>query len=602
MVLARSERGEKFHHHGVLFRRWEKTYKDILEKTNLCFEEDDSNFPRLQGSLEAIHRIATKHEAADKHEPFFVFLGDNYFDDDLVEFFTQSRKLIADGVADCVTAVHALADYREAKRFGIVTPTANPEKGPCQVRLFTEKPNAPLPQHEWVAAGCYAFSAGCLQRIDRFLKQEEKGGRLGPGHFLADLAPTSSDRLWCLALNGGWFDIGYPSDLQRALVHHVSRQIDTIRKVEQLLERGHTESDDKVFVACRTRQIKVDARQKRLVISLSASDLLLSKSQVDQIAKERAYRTEVESLKCAVGKDKDESPTCGDGQVLLSGGALFIDTNKDCREGIEADAGVVLQRRDLGAGADPDRLTMPAGRLDNLSLTECCYTELREEIIAYGNAMNERRRVWTPCRTEDAKTAKLAVLERITQKRIQIPGIDPREIERARRDGPEAVREVVESVPVTEYPLEKCRFLPGVWHVFLKVDGKKKDDGWFFVAVDTEVNTVEFRKVICAPLSHTGERERGYIGHLAGIADGEGHGRMPLLVRADSLASYAEGGECMLRSLRTSGDDQFHVIASGEPNTGRFTRFDFKTPPMATTTTLAAMCSLLSHIVRRASS
>ena len=552
-------------------------------------------------------------------EPFFVFNGDNYFDDDLGDFLTMSRKWLRAPNCFCVNASYNLSDYREARRFGVIDPNGS------QINELIEKPPTPTPDQTLISTGCYAFryDERTREAMLTFLKKAGKphGKRGGSVGTVIDLAyliieqirPTAGAKHRKVAmhheLKGVWFDIGEPRNFTLALKHYVSRHVDPIRTVGDLEGRPHGSVADQSFLFAMPNNIELTER--RITVTFKPNDPIAHKKAVGKAG--RWIKTLAQLVAAPFEKRKGliqraNGNRSDAARLYLAGGVLLIDTIDAAVRGLMEGgrSRIPLQRRDFGARLDPDRLTMPAGSLDTLSFTECCYAEMQEEMVCYGDQGEKRVLFYLlPTATVHPPLSQQAFLDYVIEKQLQIPGIDPALLKHAHIGSPTTTK-VFEVKCVFEHDLSARPEREHIWEIVLKLGEKEMDRGWFFVSLEPQTQTLECRKIAKTDLSEVGDNADGFqpvglYGNLAGIADGEGYGRLPILFGADSLIDYvrrlgAMSHDALLDHIYAGPDTLLRILCSGEAGSGRFNRFDFPASIVTTTSSVGAMLSFLPSI------
>lgn len=631
---------EKWRHD---FDRWLEHYERRLKRRGLVCEVDagpiklvfeettlnPASLPGCTGTLPAIYLTLEHLRAAHgiaEDELWYVFNADNYLDDDLNGFFQESEDWLRDPCCFCVIAAWRLADYRDAWRLGVIIH----ERSDSRIIDLIEKPAHPTAEHDLVSTGCYALrnDAETRRYLHDFLLRECERRRLNP----VAAAPTTGDKgsaavdiagfiregirsgrtARYIALKGAWFDVGTPSAFVAALEHYIARNIDVIRTVGDLEGRTHGFGPDHHHVLVVVKPHNLTFTETTLTISFRRDDAVATGRQpgqhgswIDQIAPllsspGGARGQLIAPIQQALGAAGEGGPS-----MYLSGGLLLVDTS-DARDGLSASRSrIPLQRRDFGACVDPDRLTMPAGALDSLSLTGCCYFEMQEELVCYGD-MHGHRVLFYLFRPYCRGLSRQEFLERVLAKDLPIPGIDPLSLRNARTNA-EVMGRLIEEIPVTEYDLAGHAGQPNVWEIVIKLDDREMDRGWFFVTLEQQTQTLECRKIASANLSGVSHNKRRHTtelyGRLAGIADGDGHGRLPVVFGADSLMHYRKkmdglSREQLIDHIFSGPDDLLRILCSGEAGSGRFNRFDFPIPIVTTTPSVGDMLRFLGKVFR----
>lgn len=641
------------------FERWVDAYATrraatpandpSIQPVHLVSEDTDLDpalMPNLRGTLPAVYRTLQWLRVGRKindGEVFHVVLADNYFDENTdadqpnsPSFFNalKQRELSLPNDPRCrgVVATYELSNSRDASKYGVIRCC---EDRPW-IKELIEKPPHPRWTDRLVSIGYYLFrnDADTVRDWGKYLttwqdnpRSQENDSSVNPdiAFWIDDqirqqvqpCADSATGHFCCLKFEGAWFDVGTPDDLLRATSDYIARHFDAIRTIGDLQGRAHRWIADQYFVYARPQNLR-----------FNGSTLEIAFHPTDPIAREKpkpAPNTDpwlqwiARFVALPLSQRKDgavpplpSGPETAASRLFFSGGVLLIDTSNQPDELMSTESTIPFQRRDFGARMDPDRLTMPAGGLDSLSLTECCYSEMQEEIICYGE-----RRVGAGGRVlfylepfvPGLQLTQEGFLEHVADaigRGIQIPGIDPVSIDQARSD--RAIRQgLIEQVNVYEHNLSRHRGQGGIWEIVLTVGDKVMDRGWFFVSVDLTTKTLECRKVAVANLSyftHSGGSIQSspnlLYGRLGGIADGEGFGRLPLLYRADALIGYMNALNTLNRDQITgrllSGPDLLRVQCSGRAGSGRFERFGFDAPIAVTTKTVGDMLRFLPNL------
>lgn len=631
---------EKWRHD---FDRWLEHYERRLKRRQLVcqvsagpiklvFEETTLNtalLPRCTGTLSAIYLTLEYLRAAREIAEdalWYVFNADNYLDDDLDGFFRESENWLRDPCCFCVNAAWRLADYRDAWRFGVIIH----ERGDPRIVELIEKPAHPTAEHDLVSTGCYALrnDAETRRSLHEFLLRECESRELNAtaaasatgdnANAAVDIAVFLRERILSgrtaryIVLKGAWFDVGTPTAFVAALEHYIARNIDVIRTVGDLEGRTHGFGPHHHHLLVVVKPHNLTFTDTTLTISFHRNDPVATGRQpgqhaswIDQIAPllsspGDARGALISPIQQALGTAQEDGLP-----MYLSGGLLLVDTN-DTSCGLSASKSrIPLQRRDFGACVDPDRLTMPAGALDRLSLSDCCYLEMQEEFLCYGDKHGHRVLFYL-FRPYCRGLSKQEFLERVLDKDLPIPGIDRLSLRNAKFN-PEAMRRLIEEIVVTEYDLAGHQGQPNVWEIVIKLDDREMDRGWFFVTLEQQMQTLECRKIAWANLSGVSHNKRRHTtelyGRLAGIADGDGHGRLPVVFGADSLIDYRKkmdglSREKLIDHIFSGPDDLLRILCSGEAGSGRFNRFDFPIPVVTTTPSVGDMLRFLGRIFR----
>ena len=117
----------------------------------------------------------------------------------------------------------------------------------------------------------------------------------------------------------------------------------------------------------------------------------------------------------------------------------------------------------------------------------------------------------------------------------------------------------------------------------------------FFVFFDHVNKILEFRKFAWASLSGLdghGKKNDGdkleCFGNIAGIGDGEGYSRTPVLIEAAFVKDFVGG------SFKSTDTQSFRLRACGPNANGRFTRMNIDIPDISMTPTLKAVFEVVA--------
>ena len=593
--------------------------------------KQDGDDLKLSGTLPAFQKFINKY--VKDNSIFFVFTGDNYFDDNLLTFFADCYENLDGDKCISYNASYLLDNYKDAKNFGVIH-VKNEEEN--IIDKIDEKPLFPDEADRLISTGCYAFfnnekTSNILQQFIDDPNDKEKSRReisckgnvafVDTAHFLIHLL-DNNQTLKHSQLQGKWFDIGRREDLAKAVLHYIKNNLDAIHSLADLKNRSHYETNDRVLVALSPWQIEFDSKTSTITLNLKHSDKVCkSKQDAEATIHQDSFIELKKIISKLIDSDKNIQMTeyeerlkaCNketNGRLLISGGVLLIDcpTPKIIRDDnlYRTDfrlrnSRLPFQLRDFEAILDPNMLTMPAGGLDNLSLKQCCYDELREEFIFYGvEHENQTDRVvfyLEPPGLEFQHQDDInRFLSMIVNKNIMIPGLDNDDIKEAIKNENLQYAKV-KKITVNEANLESFYKKPNVWKIIIKYEDKDNrieeiEEGWFFVILDKETNTIEFRKIASADITKLKDNDKidrnSYLfGRIAGIADGEGFGRIPFIFDSDSwIQSFI------------ARDRNIKVLAYGSPNSGKFKRFGFYTPSFSVTRTVKKISIFLKEIIR----
>jgi len=462
------------------------------------------------------------------------------------------------------------------------------------------------------------------------------------GHFFIDLYEKKKKTILYEEIKGPWFDIGTSKDLLACIKHCIEQHLDPVTKICQIVGKSHRETDDKYYIPINPKAFEIDTKLNTLTITLWPDDEVSTSKTIgsykasyeegNQIKKHSNEFIEWKQRFSQILNKEDKTSYENDkllkgvegnfnNHLYLSGGVVLIDCLQNSIEWGDKSTGVPdyfkkhscripLQRRDFEANVDPDKLTMPAGNLDHLPLnkciSKCCYTEMTEEYIFYGKENNVRYIYYLS--PPEQHTDMHAFLDRIFRNRIEIPGIERNEIKKA-LNNPDSIKDIVKPLHVKEYNLDCLIEAPNVWNVIIKYKGEDKElileKDCFLLVLDEKTDSLEFRKIAWADITEVEinsvndyTKDDSYFGKIAGIADGEGFGRIPLLFDAGSLLSFFERLDDKKEKWELL-DDECEILACGSPGNGRFNRFNFKVPSgtlLSTTLSVKTSIHFLSTI------
>jgi NDP-sugar pyrophosphorylase family protein len=622
---------------------------------------------KLKGTLPATYGLMEYLKKSNypniNNEILYIINADNYFEDGLNNFINNAVKSLNNNNI-CMNMAYRLDNYTDASKYGVIN-SDNVQKG--VISGFKEKPINPSPKDRLISVGCYALKNNDItnkliydfltknpgsaerQRRNKYEENLAKNSKsknelfVDIGHLFTDLYEKKKKTILYDEIKGPWFDIGNRKDLLSCIKHCIEQHLDPVTKLSQIIGKSHKETDDKYYIPISPKAFEIDKKQNTLIITLWPDDKVsMSKLTASNNAKnnEKDNQIEMHSNEFLKWKqhfsqilNKENKVCCGNcnsleeigdnvkGHLYLSGGVVLIDCLQNSIEWGDKNAGIPdyfkkhscripLQRRDFEANVDPDKLTMPAGNLDNLPLkkcmTKCCYTEMAEEFIFYGKE-NEVRYIYylTP---PEQHIDMHAFLDRIFRNRIEIPGIERNDIKRA-LNNPDSIKDLVKPLHVNEYNLDRLMETPNVWNVTIKYKGEDGDliieKDWFLLVLDEKTDSLEFRKIAWANICDVEMnpvygyiKDDSYFGKIAGLADGEGFGRIPLLFDAGSLFSFFTRLDNKKEKWELL-DDECEILACGSPGTGRFNRFNFKVPSgtlLSTTLSVKTSIHFLSTI------
>jgi len=614
-VLIREE-------HRRDFERWRTAcYPRQTRKVPFLFEEkleqEIGGLPKIprtrrQGAIWGLY-LAVK--AAKVKAPLIVVAGDNYFTDPfdgLIKEFQKTKKS---------TIVYHDLRFRELvrDRYGILRLARKSRR----ITEFVEKPAQPLLTDTKAAIACYCFDNTALDLLHEYVENTHHSLD-APGHFAQWLIHQTE--VLAFEFKGRWWDVGTPRDYADVL-RLMSRT--EFRTVGDLLRAKQEDRlQDAYFLIGRRFAFDLNSSPPTIRIIFAEADALCRDDEMltprelptvkEVKAAGRTVLAQLDALEEAVnnpGSHKSVEFAQGKG-VLLSGGVFLYDSPPPSAGLLQHNVTFVpLLERDFAAPADPGRMTTPAGRLDDLDLTGLCYTELLEEMAFYGVDHENDIRLFTifPFALRDRYEPRRRLLKRLITNNVRVPGIDQDILaEQATRTEEEI--DIVRLLDPVEIPLPTGGDLP-VWRVELEVEGRlgPQASDSVYVVVDKPNRTLEFRKVVCAQITHFSRQRRtkpaqrpaavNAFGRLTGIADADGYGRRTFLMTAEELAAYYRRVNTMTREelvdyLLFSEVQRVTIAAAGDPgNSGRFFLFHTPVAALSLTTSVREMARLTAQLL-----
>jgi len=594
---------------------------DASSRVHILYEEIDLDatiFDGATGTLPAVYRCMRRLDTEGNlrgGDPVLILYGDNYFEGSLGKFAEQAVASLREPTCVLVNAAYRLSDYRLAKQLGVIRQQPGSD---FRIAAILEKPDRPTPADSLASAGCYALKYD-QKAIEDFVRSRSNEQRnIDLGYYIQDEIKKGRIAKY-FPLVGAWFDTGTPRNLIQAVKHYVERHVDRVLTVRDLVDVRRESLADKCFVA--VRHSKLEVSDGELKINFLSSDAVDRKKEPADVAgpalallakivsTPRGKRQpEIEHFQRLTQRNPDSSTPlhAADEKLYFSGGVLLFDTREPAAASFNTNqTRIPLQRRDFGARRDPDRLTMPAGGLDTLSLADCCYAELQEEFICYVEDEAHRRRILYLAPQRTAPLSQEAFVRHIVEKGLMVPGIDPHSLRLA-----QVSEHARDALLLTEHVFEVdlariAHAHPQVWKLILCLDGEEIESGYFFVSLDLATQTLECRKVAAANIAYVRGNDTYAVepadrlfGRLAGIADGEGLGRLPLIFDANSLIPYQRqvdelSRDGFARRLLT-GPDVLRVLCAGEAGTGRLNCFNVAVPVAATTKTVAEILQFVN--------
>jgi NDP-sugar pyrophosphorylase family protein len=630
-VLTRKSHPER---PDVDLEAWVKDWrtKYFGEETRIAdplYEEDlEEDLPPLpgvgyEGAVVALAR-AVQRLRAESCTPSRVLIlaGDNFIDESIAPIIEASR---ADTEA-VVIATRSVSNRAQARRrFGVVevnhvSASGNPVIG------YEEKPDDPRSAE--VSIGVYCFPFDKLEMVETYLDTlagltkdqiKEKAG--APGYFLEWLVENQIPVKAVPLETGNWIDVGTPSSLLASIVQVTKDLVERPKCARDLDVLGSTENlNDKYYFLCHRAKINNDAREKNISLYFQGNDSIASLSgntDVDSIIPVSAVRKrnlnsnkdfwETLVAQSAQPFSTGDEPRDLEAPILISGGVFLIDRGP-ASHFLKGTALVPFFIRDFGAPVDAGRLTTAAGRMDKLDILDVCVSEHSEEMIFVGTEIGaaNQPRLLICAPPEWRSVARESTLARIAGQGIMLPGIDGGLLSRERR---KPLGLVIE--PET-YPLKPPPGREWTVRIFYR---EADNDSWLmrheykhFVLIPDRLSaTIELRVIWLTQLTSHSIRRDGLtptdpedmsVGRLLAIADGDGHGRTAVLVRAYDLIDYvsAVGKRSISDTLFSSDvddDPALRILAATDGKTGRLSAFDRRLPVAPFTTAVYSLVELL---------
>jgi len=621
------------------FELWEKTwFWEQRDRIDLVFEED---LP-VSDDLKEIFKKKGRPEGAvaglalllneagpsllRSSSRVLVAAADNFLpEEDLGQYFALCTPDAS------VNAYKDLGDPAKIRdKFGCITTEMD---GATEwMTAYAEKPSDPGPKDTKASVALYCFPRKHFALLSEYVtfvrsqSSDDRQKRLGaPGFFMEWLAGATSRAttmgmprtagVKARRVQGRWFDIGDPADLRIASFWHThSGRLETVEDLTVARETGQL--DDNSFLL--VRRLEIDPETRTIRIWHSSDDMLCSLrpdgrklKTVQEIAAQATNATEQwERIRAALeGRErmprKDlESP------LLLSAGVFLFDSH-GAQQGqmLSANRALVpFLQKDIASNVDRRRVTTPAGRVDSLDVQQVCLDEMREEFIFYGVGADGLAKVFCLIDdSDDEKAARLAVLAVVRKSRLQIPGINLKDI-----DLSGSVERLTEPVHLSQITPNFCwkleTFLNRENSIGEKVERKVYSRDGFAVIPDEENHTLEFRIIRWGNITGVQTTKvfptvsTMQIGRLRGIADGDGYHRIPFVLTAEDLIKYGRevrtGQVDGLRSvLQKSQREVARILAVGDRRDGRFEQFETALPFLFTTTSVNFLLEKLEAIV-----
>ena len=616
------------------FAVWERIYYGSeSDRVKIIYEEelDSRNEVKGEGAIAGLLRFLRAAKNDDKlmetGERVIVAAADNYFpDDDLREFcLFSSSKITINGYKD-------LVDPEKIRdKFGCILFEQD------WISSFEEKPETVSEKHHIASVGLYNFSHRHFMFLEDYAKTNASLG--APGKFLEWLAqkfPRETGRMRTegvkgYAVKGHWFDIGNPTDLKIALFWYTHDVLGQLKNVEDLIvARATNRVDDNSYLICRNISISHAKRTIRFFFKIN-DELCSLRTDFRKLGTikeitEQASAAETENFwKKITSALEDEDganfkwydlPNCVppselDIPLLLSGGVFLFDNDRTVDGKLPRNRAIIpFLEKDHAARTDPRRVTTAAGRMNDLDFQQVCADELLKELVFFGREKDTyKTRIYCPHFHSDRRRE---LLECLLKNRIHIPGITGEEIE-VELDRDEQNFDLIFNVPVEVIiPPADLRWKVEVYlgredERGQKVDYKKiyvREN--FLVIPDSENNILEIRLLCAANImgSDRVNETRKQVGRIRGIADGDGFGRAPLLIKAAELERYyswltseKQGKKDILKLLNRSQHEEVELWAVGDGMSGQFSRFKARMPTLFLTSSVEYLAKNLSHLL-----
>jgi len=546
-------------------------------------------------ALKAFIELLDKVKWVEKHSEFqppthvLIIAGDNYFDNDLKGIKDWMEKNPEVGVV-ATREIDESADA--AGRFGVMKIDAHQ-----MIEVYTEKPENP--KYKTIAPAIYCLPIIQLRLIEEHVTQClqcNTPDKLGPpGYFIEHLV-RSKKKLHAEELPGLWVNVGTETGYLSSIIQLTTNLLRQPKSAKELFAMGDAMFlSDKSYFLCN--KVRVDSKEKSINLdffgddsvavlsSNNASDNVLTVAQVreDNLANDIFWEAIIKGED--YNEDKLPSP------ILISGGVFLL--NQPDIEDFDSDkAQVPLLIRDITANVDPLRLTMPAGRMDKLNLSDVCISELAEEMIFFGGETGHQILVINP-KDYGPKVEKI-IRSRLSNGNFVVPGLDPAQFK--------------EKSLLVNSPARILRPPNGGWKVQIRYKADNNSD-WiitqkpfdeFALIPDKPAATLEFRLTVASNLTgeighpSTFDKNSLKLGTLRGVIDGDGYERMVLFVSYDDLKKYIltleEKGGAVLKTSDPH-DDALPIIAITDGKSGRFRKIpdNYRLSVAALTTTLSKL-------------
>jgi hypothetical protein len=426
---------------------------------------------------------------------------------------------------------------------------------------------------------------------------------------------------------GNWIDVGTPSSLLASIVQVTRDLVERPTCARDLDVLGTTTNlSDRYYFLCHRAVVRRANGLNQIDLYFDGNDsiaalgrqsdgapgaLPIAQVRGNSAGKNQAFWRALTDSDALFGKEGE--PTDLDAPVLISGGVFLLD--RGTAPGYSrGSAFVPLLIRDFAAPVDAGRLTTAAGRMDKLDLLDVCVSEHSEEMIFYGtdsvHATEPRLLLFAP--PELREVARTSMLDRIAELELRIPGVDLHRValERRARTGLVLEQETRQLSPPEGHAWTVC-----IWFrdsVSSRNWTRRHEFCDLVLMPDEKSATLEFRVLWLASLtspdvrraeSVSPDKDRGALGRLHGIVDGDGYGRSAIVVRANRLIEYVGRVESIgvnhLRSALTRSDSTpdfgLSLAAATDGRTGRFASFDKKLALAPVTTSVRYLVDLLGQ-------
>jgi len=587
---------------------WLSSHFPRNDAIDIWFEENaikTSTKYRANGSciaLSAFIELLDIVKYQDILQPTHVLIvaGDNYFDDDLIGI----QKLVENNPEVGAVAIRELDDSADAiGRFGVVEINSN-----LEIRKYEEKPNN-TNDYKHFAPAIYCLPIEQLRLVDDHIKQcldstPQETTKIGPPGYFIEYLISNKQKLKGYELPGVWVNIDTKTGYLSSIIQLTANLLRQPKSAKELFAMGDAMSlSDKSYFLCD--KVKIDAKARTIYLDFYGNDkvaVLDSNKASDSVLTVKQVREGNSKNKVfweAITQKTDYIEKTLPSPILISGG-VFLLNQPHISKFFPNKAQVPLLMRDITANVDPLRLTMPAGRMDQLNLADVCVSELAEEMIFFGGETGHQVFFIAP-EGYESKVFKI-VKSRLSKGKVIVPGLDPAKI---------SENSYLVNSPGQILPPPNSQG----WKVQIRYKEDENNPDWiitqqpideFALIPDQSAATLEFRLTVASNL--TGpidgnpskfDQTTLKLGNLRGVIDGDGYERMVLFVSYEDLQKYVQeldkkGGAV----LKTSDphNDALPIIAITDGKSGRFRKIpdNYRLSVTALTTTLSELVTYKS--------